>query len=373
MKTAVEALTSYCRTALATASTVGWASYDPFDLLLAPMGEQVRRRSAFAARCVVQAGRRSGTHVRRLLGIEPHEEPKALADFLHTAAILTAIDGSGTEHISTLVHRLETLAIETPSGRGWGLAFPYASRFASVPAHVPNAYTTICCVTALTRATDLETEASLPLAQAGARFITRDLGVAARGSASWFRYWPGNDSHIVNIQALVAGGLQDLAARGDDHELAELARVGAVAAVQAQEPDGRFPYAVDERGRFTDAFHTGFTLEGLVRYRSAGGAVPGLDDAIERGVAFLRQKLVSAGLPLQAPNGRPARDGQNIGELIQVLAVCGDSRDRDNAFATWRKEVQPPSASASLRWELGPLALASAHLAAALAAEPVGH
>lgn len=374
-------LAEHCRGMLLFASDLQWASYDPFDFLLAPMGEQVRRRSPFAARCLVQLGRRSGARLRSVAGIGRHVEAKALADFVHTCAILASrkeLEAEwASELIPLLVNRLESVSLTTPSGRAWGLGFPYASRFVSVPAHTPNAYTTVCAMRALMKvATAVDDERMLQLATSGAEFLICDLGVVTRDSTSWFRYWPSYDGYIVNVQALIAGALQELAVVSGEAKFERAATLAARAAVRAQQPDGRFPYAIDDRGRFVDAFHTGFTLEGLAQFeQSAGGPLdPPVKGVLERGMEFLAGHLIDAdGWPLRSPHGHPALDGQNVGQLIQTLVICGTATDHLQACAILRRwmthfdslRAKRP-ASLSLRWDIAPVTMACAHLAAAL-------
>jgi hypothetical protein len=367
-----------CRSALTLAERMEWKSFDPFDLLLSPPFEWVRRRLVFAGRVIVQIGRRSGPGVRRFVGVRPHEEAKSTADLLHACALL-APEPWARDAIDPLAERLRRLAIPTPHGHAWGLGFPWASRFVSVPSGAPNAYTTISAVAALTRAGD---DRHLELARAGAAFISEDLGVVSDGSASWFRYWPNDDSWIVNVQALLAASFQELARLTGAEKLASHAALAARAALRAQRPDGSFPYSMDPRGQFMDAFHTGFVLEGLTRFRQSGGdlADARLDEAIDRGMAFFRSRLVDGeGRPLKAPGGEPVRDGQNVGQLIQTLVVCGNDVDRRQAVEIWRSyrtqpwlrapEAAAQSGTVSLRWDVAPVALALAHLAVALSRE----
>jgi len=378
-------LLDYCRCALEFGFARNWRSYDPYDLLSAAGGDWLRSRSTVAARCVVQVGLRSGERLRRTAGMRPHEEAKAIADFLSASVVLSSGSASPPPYALQLVNRLEQLSICLPKGRGWGLSFPYASRFVSVPAGTPNAYTTITCVKALADASRcMGDEGLLRLALEGARTIDEDLGLVCRGSASWFRYWPGVDTCIVNVQALIAGCFQELGTLADDEGLLIRAAMAAEVAMTAQREDGSFPYAVDRRGAFVDAFHTGFVLEGLGRFHAQRaddvGARAGM--AVSRGMEYLRAHLMAAdSAPRRCPDGPVALDGQNIGQLVQTLAVCGKESDRASALAVWdlwtaqaRRLGARPSGSrarmVSMRWDVSPTALAAARLAAGLGGPP---
>jgi hypothetical protein len=380
--TDIDEIVARCRAAFELASSVDWRSYDPFDALLLPFGAAAQGRSPLLARVTVQAGRRSGARLRRLARIRPHEEAKALADFLAASARLARLPAGewASSYQHELIHRLAGLSVRLCHGRAWGLSFPYSSRFVSVPARTPNAYTTVCCVDALLDLAETDRDAStLELANAGARAISTDLGIVRSGGRSWFRYWPGDDTCIVNIQALVAGCFQRLGLMTDDRTLCAQAELAAEAVRASQRGDGSFPYSTDSRGQFTDSFHTGFVLEGLTRFRlnAPDDSATGVQECVDRGIDYLRTRLTGPGyLPRRSPGGRVVRDGQNVGQLIQTLVSCGRPSDRQIAgdlWLRWSSESSIRGAAtrsgrqmASLRWEVGPTVLAGARLAAAL-------
>jgi hypothetical protein len=177
----------------------------------------------------------------------------------------------------------------------------------------------------------------------------------------------------VNVQALVAGCLQRLGSMIDDRRLWAQAEMAVDVVRASQRSDGSFPYSTDRRGEFTDSFHTGFVLEGLARFgllapeSSGRGALK----CVERGMEFLRTRLIGPShLPRSSPGGHVVRDGQNVGQLIQTLVTCGDTRDRRAAADLWRRWTSESSTgthAGSLRWEVGPTVLAGAHLATHLA------
>ncbi len=127
-----------------------WKSGDPYDILLSPALGAVRRVSPFASRVLIQAGRRMGPGLRRALGVPAHEEAKAISDYLE-AAVLLAETGAdwARQALQPLADRLVRRAIHAPHGVGWGLEFPYVSRYVSVPARTPNIYQTTNALVAL--------------------------------------------------------------------------------------------------------------------------------------------------------------------------------------------------------------------------------
>jgi hypothetical protein len=375
----VTALESAARSAFDTASGIDWRSYDPFDLLLSPYLGGLPRRTPFAARVCVQIGKRSGARTRRWLRVPTHEEPKALADYLRAAVILTSLGLDwATPWIGPLVKRLRTMG-RTP---GWGLAFPYVSRFTNAAAGTPNIYVTTAVVEALLDAAALSNEPGVAdSAHAGMLFVVDELGSVTHGGHQWLRYWADNDARIVNVQASTAGLLARVDSEVGDSRFGVLADDLIETVLAAQRPDGSWPYSDEPTGSFIDGFHTGFTLQGLTEYlrrRSDSPHAAPVADAVQRGLEFFHEHLMTPeGLPRGMADGRVSLDTQNVAQCIQTHVVCArDARDLTAAFRLWSSTAiadptkgSPPDTA--LRWSLGPRVLATSHLLGALEELPV--
>jgi len=364
-------LENAARSSFATAAELDWQSHDPFDLLLSPMLGGLRR-TPLLARIAVQVGRRSGRGVRRFLRVPRHEEAKALADYLR-AAVLLRSGGAGWADgwIDPLTARLRGTGTSTDNTCGWGLSFPYVSRFTNVDRGIPNTYVTTAAAEALLAAATVTGDPdALNAARAGTRFLVERLGVFSDGKTQWIRYWPDADARIVNIQASAAS-LLVRAGAGDD-ELLRVAAALAATAVAAQRPDGSWPYSEEPTGTFVDGFHTGFILQGLTEYRDAC-ADPRVDDAIERGLAYFHEHLLTDdGLPRGFAGGRVSLDTQNVAQCIQTLVICARGDHDVTAAATlWDATTVQPAKFTALRWSSGPRALATAYLLRALTARRV--
>jgi polysaccharide biosynthesis protein VpsJ len=355
-------------------ASVAWRSHDPWDLLLSPFARRIPQVSPLAARVVLQLGRRSGVGLRRLLRVPLHEEPKTLADFLQAAVILGRVgEAWSDEYVSGLSSRLRQKAVPTRSGYGWGMAFPYASRFISVPADEPNIYTTTAACQALLDDYALTgREESLEKAVLGTRFIFRDLGSFGFQGNSWLRYFASTAGPIVNVQASASSLFARVGGIRRDDELLEAADRAAQTVVATQREDGSWTYSVDGRGDFVDGFHTGFTLQGLVEYgalRRAGESVV-VDSAVAAGFAYFKEHLLTGdGRPRGFADGAPSRDGQTLAQAIQTLVVCG--RGSDAAAAAGRvwllnDEELRKARFLALRWSVAPFALATAYLVRAV-------
>lgn len=368
-----EQLIAAVRQDFALGARVGWRSHDPYDLLLSPFVRRVPQVSPLAARLVLQLGRRSGMGLRRLLRVRPHEEPKALADFLRAAALLARLgEDWPTEYVAGLSTRLRHLAVATRTGYGWGLAFPWVSRYMTAAKGEPNIYTTTAACQALLDEYEFAgREESLQAAVLGTRFILQELGSFTYENSSWLRYSAKTDSPIVNIQALASSLLARVGVVQQDDELLEASDRAAEAVLATQRVDGSWPYSVDGRGDFVDGFHTGFTLEGLVEYAGLrGGDVPiALDAAVASGFAYFKEHLLTAdGRPRSFADRGASRDGQTLAQAIQTLVVCGPRSDLAAASRIWRlsSEEAQRERFLALRWDVAPLALATAYLVRAV-------
>jgi len=366
-------LVAALRRNLALGAGSEWRSYDPWDLLLSPSAHRLPQLSPLAARVVIQLGRRSGLGLRRLLRVSPHEEPKALADFLQAAVILgSAGESWPDEYISALSARLRHRAVVTPLGKAWGNSFPYASRFIAVPANEPNIYTTTAACQALLD--DYEyagPEESLAAAALGTRYILRELGSFRFGENSWLRYFAGTDAPIVNVQASTSSLFARIGGIQSDDELLEAADRAAQTVITSQHDDGSWTYSVDGRGDFIDGFHTGFTLQGLVEYaalRARGDSVA-VETSVAAGYAYFKEHLLTEeGHPRGFADGAESRDGQTLAQAIQTLVVCSDGADTTPAERIWRlaDDELRRARFVSLRWSVAPFALATALLARTL-------
>lgn len=348
-----------------------WRSHDPFDLLLSPYAK-VAARGELLARVWVQLGKRTGETTRRALRVPTSLEPKAVSDFLRAAALLAAGGAAAYRtRAERLAAMLESLQVRSAHGAGWGLTFPYASRFGRIERLEPNIYTTVNATQALLDVSELNGVAGVEEAvRAARRFLLEDLGFLGFGGHRWFRYSNGGTSPIVNVQASAAHLFARLSATHDDDEAAAIADACAATVLAVQAGDGSWPYSADGRASFVDGFHTGFTLEGLAGYAEhrQSDAAPGVREAIDSGMRFFERHLVDAAdRPLGFADGEPTDDPQTAAQCVQTLVVCGGADARERAAAVWRRAVASQldfgdQRLVSLRWSVGPSVLATAHL-----------
>ncbi len=365
------------------AERLDWSSYDPYDFLLSPYLCWLQRASPLGARISIQVGKSSGAPSRQILGIRPHQEAKTLSDYISAAVILARANVAwASSYVDLLLDLLDKRAIVTPQGKGWGLEFPYTSRYVNAPARTPNAYQTVYTIHALLDAYE-KTGNSLGVQSAaeGCRFIREGLGDFEYGGRRWFYYWPARQIPAPNVQALIASAFARSGPILGDTELSRLADRCAEVVISAQRMDGSWPYSEDGRANFVDGFHTGFILQGLAEYlRYRDLANPDVLNSLDRGLRFFREHLVTQDkLPRYFADGPVSLDGQNFAQCIQTLTVCAQNqRDLEIARSMWmsvyhpdqfrtigsslQKQIGAAIQFPELRWTIGPAVLATAHL-----------
>ncbi len=354
------------------AASLDWKSFDPFDLLLSPYLKKLPSFSPFFARLAIQLGKASNASIRRILKILPHEEAKTLSDYLESAILFSKGNKEWAKaYLVELAQRLIKKSIQAPHGFGWGLEFPYTTRFVNVPARTPNIYQTINAIKALSALPNVNvSQEFLEFALQGCRFIIEDLGIFERGKSKWFRYWPGLDAPIINIQASIAGVFSYIGALTGQQNYLELSNYAMQTVVNSQNENGSWYYSVDGKANFIDGFHTGFVLQGLTEYaiNCSKTNVSRVNNAIQKGFEFFKCHLINeSGIPLGLADGRVSLDGQNFAQCVQTFAICSQSSaDLKAGLLSWQKMIEIPSLKEinypKLRWTYGPAVLATAHL-----------
>jgi hypothetical protein len=340
----------------------------------------------------VQFGKRSGASVRRLLRVAPHEESQALSTYLSAAVILANCGETWTTgYLDLLAHRLQAKAIRASVGCGWGVDFPYTTRFGSSPGQVPNMYQTVLAARALLDLDKLEpASGARQFAQGACQFITGHLGSFRYAGHSWLRYAPGADDPVINLQAAAAGLFARAGARLGDAALLEFADHSLQTVLGTQRSDGSWPYSADGRASFVDGIHTGFVLEGLTEYANWRETVLSgpAREAVRAGFGYFKRHLVSADAQARDYTDRGTTlDGQTVAQCIQTLVVCAESpTDVELAARVWQRvnarygprarirgRRSGGSSYPALRWTIAPAALATAHLLRAMRADQMAY
>lgn len=265
-----------------------WRGYDPYDALNSPAAGALSLGTALGRRLFTQAVKLSPLNLRPVLGIRPAWNAKALA--------LVASGYAWTGQRETATRWLAWLAENRSSG-GWGYHFPVQTRVFRYERGTPNTIATAFAAQALTDGWELlGDERWREAAVHAARFLSSEF--LADG---FFRYLPGERELVHNANALACAVLARVSLAAGETSFAAPARRALGATLDAQRPDGSFPYAEGAGHGWVDNFHTAYVLESLA---VCVPVAPEAEPALRAGAAYWSEALF---LPDGTPKYNPDR------------------------------------------------------------------
>ena len=260
---------------------------DPFDGLWwhwprALVGGR-RRRQALA-----QLHARSPVDVRRLYRRRHPLTAKALGVFASVEARAQRLTAAAAPR-GVGLRAVEALDGDRGAGpHAWGYPWDVQTRWSFYPAGSPNVVVTAFAASGL-----LETGAGtgradlVDRAQTAAGWVRDELWVEPEG---YFAYHVGRPVNIHNA-SLLGAWLVDAAGGPDPAARGRVARA-VQRTLDAQRPDGSWPYGEAANLSWADSFHSGYVLLCLDRLRAVDGSV---GEAVERGAAHYRGFFDAAG------------------------------------------------------------------------------
>jgi hypothetical protein len=265
-----------CATMLVeTARAANWRGPDPYDGLFvrwpAPLVAGPRRRQA-----IIQLHARSPVDIRRLYRRHHSLVPKAPALLGQAASRLVA--AREDDHLRELARdALQTLFDDTTCGEdGWGYPWDTQTRWSYYPGGSPNIVATTFSANALAEgAVALDEPTWRRRAERAAEWVARELFLPEGG---YFAYHGHSDRLVHNANLLGAALVHELAPEVPG--AAEAVRIATARTLDAQRPDGTWPYGEAAGLEWVDGFHTGYVLDSLCRLE---GVDPRIPSAIERG------------------------------------------------------------------------------------------
>lgn len=312
----------------------GTAGYDPFDIKAHPRIRALQSRFLLRKMATVLCDAFPFAS-RRWLGIAPTENPKTHALLAIGRLRFHQLTGD-TAILDAALGDLDWLrdhACAGFSGHCWGYPFAVNGVGVNIPAHSPIAVVSAIAGEAFLlahRITDaLEHRAA---AESIARHFMEDLPrLAETESGFCFAYGLQDRRAVHNANLLVAQHLLEVAVLTDDEAMARTALRAVQFTLNAQRPDGAFPYgevlpgADHEAGlmALVDHHHTGFVLRSLTAINvCAQNSV--IKDAIKRGYAFYKTLLDASGMPHSEHSDYPV-DIHACAEAI----LCHATQEKD--------------------------------------------
>ncbi len=289
---------------LAAHGTVG---HDPFDIKAHPHIRALQERPFLrkASTVLCDAFPRAS---RRWLGVAPTENPKTHALLAIGRLRIHQITGDTAPLEAALVHLrwLRDHACAGFSGLCWGYPFAVKGAGVDIPARSPIAVVGAIAGEAFLLAHHITgAPEHLEAAQSIARHFMEDLPRLGECDRTFcFAYGTEDRRAVHNANLLVAQHLLDVAVETDDEVIARAALCAVQFTLDAQRPDGAFPYGAMLPGArqeaalmaLVDHHHTGFVLRSLTAVNAhAQSAV--IKDALKRGYNFYRSLLDASGMP----------------------------------------------------------------------------
>lgn len=308
-----------------------YAGHDPHDFLASGLVRATTLGSRWAAVAWTQAGRRLPVQLRPALRVPKARNAKGIGLVLAAQVRLAEAEaddpggkgdaigsaGDRAARARELVAWLDSTADRSHGGAGWGYPFPWANRDFMAPAGTPSSVATAFIGHALLDAADrLGMEEARQLAAEAVTFLTTALHrIPGADDTFCFSYTPLDGRAVHNASLLAASLIARLDTPSHPEDPGGL--IGRVVGftLRAQRDDGAWPYGAGRRNQWVDSFHTGYLLLALDMV-GRRVAVPGLDAAVDRGVAYWRSAFFAGPAVGFHPGERYPVDAHAVAQAI---------------------------------------------------------
>jgi len=302
-----------------------YKSYDLFDALTNSFIDRITKNKQLLRRIAIQVVSKSPMDLH-WLGMKKMLHTKTISDLLWFYSV-----EKGAVAANEINYFFELL-IQNKSnkGYGWGLNFPYATRFIDADAQMPNLYNTANSAISICHSFYYLNDKNKIIAKGAlggvVEFMEKELGYVDENEKGWYIYYPGQKYPTYNVNALAIYLLVFIKKlnAGNPDFLDKRIRALINLLHGEQEANGSWYYSRSSKGKWVDGFHTGFVLESLA-FAYKEGYQNELTEMLQKGWTFyLNEMFADDGYPkyfLQS-NKYPI-EAQNYAQTIQTLAnVC---------------------------------------------------
>ncbi|MBK7031149.1 MAG: hypothetical protein IPH45_18970 [Bacteroidales bacterium] len=321
---------------LHTIRKASFQSYDLFDALTNPLIDTLTKPFPLLRRIANQVNSRSPIDLH-WLGMKKMVHTKTISDLLwyHSLkASFSKAESNNPENNSKAINQFfdKLVGLKIPDKIAWGLNFPYTNRFISAGVLTPNLYNTVNSGIAICHAypfLDQERKAeSRRLLQGILDFLENDLKFIREPDRGWYLYYPGQTYPTYNVNALALYFLVMVDRKmemGNEDLRSKITAIIQLLTLE-QNPDGSWPYARSDKGKWVDNFHTGFTLESLAYTSKSGIRSDALDLALKKGTEYyIRNLFTRDSYVTYFSNGsKYPIESQPYAQAIQTLANLGN-------------------------------------------------
>lgn len=280
----------------------GW---DPFDALGSPLLKKLTFGNRQLGQFWVQLLKHSPLNFRRLLGVKPGYNPKAmglfLAAYLRKAQITKA--GSDLERVVYFSDWLQKNHTPGYHGHCWGYNFDWPNRGFFAPEGTPTIVNTAFIGLSFLKMHELgnsigvqhglegHLNPGLRIARSACDFILSDLHILEEKDGICFSYTTLDRRYVHNANVLGANLLAGVGSVTGESRLSDAAILAARYTVGRQMSSGGWLYGEDHQEQWVDNFHTGYVLVSLKNI-SRLLSMTDFDDSIQRGYHFWKKNFL---------------------------------------------------------------------------------
>jgi hypothetical protein len=251
--------------------------YDPYDGLNSKLFQSLPLipKIRFCRLAWIQFFKRSPINFRKLVGIKPAYNPKAIGLFLSAYVIMYKRERkpSQLKQINHFIKQLEELESKGYSGSCWGYHFDWESRAFFQPKFTPTIVASSFIANALLDAYEITGDQTLlTKARSTCDFILKDLNRTVFNENEFaFSHSPLDHSVVYNASLLGAKLLARVYYFTKEIALVNVAKSVVTYCCNQQKTDGSWSYGTLPFHQWVDNFHTGYNLECLADYTKFSG------------------------------------------------------------------------------------------------------
>ena len=300
-----------------------YVSYDQFDVMMSPLINKLTSGSDLARRIAIQINKNIPFNIRSLLGYQPMMHTKTISDMLTVYSNQYAItkDEQWRIRAKKMYDLLMDRALSLDGNIGWGLNFPYTTRFTNAQIDTPNLYNTLNSIQSLIDYYVVFEYNDVPkIIRSVVRFMFEYLGIVdIDNETSWFRYYPNQKIPNINVNATSTSFFVRVNIVLKESIIADSVIYRLLNfLVKNQNGDGSWYYALSENGKWIDGYHTGFVLDALLYLDNEGYDYP-FNTALEKGLQYYLNNLFTVdGIPKFFNNNLYPIEAQNCAQAIQT-------------------------------------------------------
>lgn len=250
-----------------------YKGFDPYDALKSPLFNfSILKSNKLIRFGIQQLVKRSPLNLRTLLFIPKGYNPVTLGLAIQSYSYLYQTDLDNREEymckINFLVDELEKLIPIGFSGACWGYDFDWEAYYIKIPAYQPTVVATGIITNALFIAHQITNhKRAKELVISASNFVINDLNRTTHNNNVCFSYSPFDRQQVFNASMKGVRVLAQANFLNKNIKSQQLAKQATAFVMSHQKDDGSWGYSLENKGAWTDNYHTGYVLDCLDEYQ----------------------------------------------------------------------------------------------------------